>query len=97
MTCSAGKGFVRAYPFDNGNPSSPKRTKEGDLKMHSAVSQGEPVEGVKGPSWFLYFTYFDIIRGFCIDWMHGVLLGVVLNVVEPLVLSKQSWKVLVLW
>ena len=37
MTCSAGNGFVRAYPFDNGNPSGPKRTKEGHLKMHTVL------------------------------------------------------------
>lgn len=77
QSCSAGKGFVRAYPFNKDNPAGPKRTKEGTQeRAHSAITQGEPVEGVKGP-WFLYFTYFDIIRGFCIDWMHGVLLGVV--------------------
>ena len=78
VTSPAGKGFVHAYPFNKDNPCGPKRTKEGTLESaYSAVSQGKSVEGVKGPSWFLYFTYFDIIRGFCIDWMHGVLLGVV--------------------
>ena len=78
VTSPAGKGFVHAYPFNKDNPCGPKRTKEGTLESaYSAVSQAKSVEGVKGPSWFLYFTYFDIIRGFCIDWMHGVLLGVV--------------------
>ena len=79
VTCPAGKGFVHTYPFNKDNPCGPERTKEGRTleSAYSAVSQGKSVEGVKGPSWFLYFTYFDIIRGFCIDWMHGVLLGVV--------------------
>ncbi len=78
VTCPAGKRFVQAYPFNKDNPCGPQRTKDGTLESaRCAISQGEPVERVKGPSWFSYFTYFDIIRGFCIDWMHGVLLGVV--------------------
>ena len=34
------------------------------------------VNGIKGASVFLLFKPFDLVKGFVVDWMHSVCLGV---------------------
>ncbi|XP_068696424.1 uncharacterized protein [Montipora foliosa] len=54
------------------------------LRTHKAVVEsirkviqtGKPVNGIKGASVFLLFKPFDLVKGFVIDWMHSVCLGV---------------------
>lgn len=43
---------------------------------HSAVEHGEPWNGVKGANPLLLIKNFNIVDGFVVDYMHGVLLGV---------------------
>lgn len=45
--------------------------------------------GIKGLSSMIGFENFDLVNGFCIDWMHGVLLGV-LPLLLDLWMGKKS-------
>uniref|UniRef100_A0A7M5XCB6 Uncharacterized protein n=3 Tax=Clytia hemisphaerica TaxID=252671 RepID=A0A7M5XCB6_9CNID len=72
-------GNVRAFPFDESNPTGPHRTHAGTIKhaIESANSDSlVHVKGVKGPSPLILLPEHDIIRGMGIDYMHAVLLGV---------------------
>ena len=75
---SVGKGHTRVYPFDRQHVDGPYRNHE-EFKSHGskAVKEQKHVFGCKGPSWFSYLPNFDEIRGTAVDYMHGVLLGVV--------------------
>ena len=74
-TVPSGNGHTHAYPYDRHNPSGPARTIEGFRDAaEKAYEQSERVEGINGPSWFLYLT--DVVRGTALDYMHQVLLGV---------------------
>lgn len=73
----SGRGFTHVYPYDYEHIDGPKRThEEAKEAAISALSQGHSVDGVKGPSWFMFLGC-DIIRGTAIDYMHQVLLGIV--------------------
>lgn len=79
QTVKTGKkgGHVHAFPFDFDNPKGPKRTHTETLEeSHQAATQGKPVNGIKGPSWFGGLKHHDIVDGTGIDYMHCVLLGV---------------------
>ena len=57
-----------------------KKTKESfELNTENAINTGEPVEGVKGPSWLasLHSYNIHVANSTSIDYMHCVLLGVV--------------------
>ena len=52
-----------------------KRTKESfELNTEKAINTGEPVEGVKGPSWLAGLHSCKMVNGTGIDYMHCVLL-----------------------
>lgn len=79
QTVKTGKkgGHVHAFPFDFDNPKGPKCTHTETLEeSHQAATQGKPVNGIKGPSWFGGLKHHDIVDGTGIDYMHCVLLGV---------------------
>lgn len=40
------------------------------------------VNGIKGASVFLLFKPFDLVKGFVIDWMHSVCLGVTKSLIN---------------
>ncbi|PIK57615.1 hypothetical protein BSL78_05523 [Apostichopus japonicus] len=66
----SGRGFTHVYPYDYEHIDGPKRTHEETKEAAiSALSQGHSVDGVKGPSWFMFLGC-DIIRGTAIDYMH---------------------------
>ena len=46
------------------------------VNSRKALRESTIVDGIKGPSWLMKLTYYDIIRGTSIDYMHCVLLGV---------------------
>jgi hypothetical protein len=75
---TAGRGHTRVFPINENDVAGPCRSQE-EMIMHSgqALVSGKPVKGVKGPSWFSTLKCHDIVRGTGIDYMHGVLLGVV--------------------
>ena len=59
--------------FSEGNVN--KRTKKSfELNTKKAINTGEPVEGVKGPSWLAGLHNYDKVNGTGIDYMHCVLL-----------------------
>ena len=84
---TSSKGHTHAYPFDEANLRTghgEPRTHEQTLKFAAEATKksaqiGIPisVKGVKGCSWFMFISKFDIIRGVAIDYMHSTLLGVV--------------------
>ena len=71
-----GNGHSRVYPLEEDLP--PRRTHKNTVAYaRIAVASGKPYRGVKGASPLLLLPCFDIIRGFCPEYMHSVLLGVV--------------------
>lgn len=40
------------------------------------------VNGIKGASVFLLFKPFDLVKGFVVDWMHSVCLGVTKSLIN---------------
>ncbi len=66
------RGHVHTFPYQ-----ALIRTLEQVVRnLREAVESGSVVNGVKGPSWLSYITYFNIVRGSLVDYMHTVLLGV---------------------
>ena len=71
-----GNGHSRVYPLEEDLP--PRRTHRSTVAYaRIALASGKPSRGVKGASPLLLLPCFDIIRGFCPEYMHSVLLGVV--------------------
>lgn len=52
------------------------------IKASSIKNDGDSVDGIKGYSCMLMFDNFDIIDSFGIDFMHGIALGIVKDVIE---------------
>lgn len=74
---SKGNGNVRVY-MESANEQFSSRTHDNMLEhAQMAISQNEPVFGVKGPTMLSLIPSFDLVRGFFPDYMHSVLLGVV--------------------
>ena len=71
-------GHVWTYPFNVLNPKGPLRVHE-DLKKNAleAFKEKKTVNGVKRPTWLHGVRFFHLINGVAIDYMHGVMLGVV--------------------
>ena len=44
--------------------------------VREATDTGEPVLGIKGPSWLSMFPEYNILAGNTVDYMHCILLGV---------------------
>ena len=70
-------GHVHVYPFDPNNPKGPERTHQGMTDDAKLAMSNNPVNGVKGPCWLTYLRgSFDLVKGNSIDYMHGVCLGI---------------------
>lgn len=50
------------------------------------------MKGVKGASMFMLFKNFNLVDGFVPDWMHGVCLGVVKNLIALWLNSENRSK-----
>jgi hypothetical protein len=88
---AAGRGHTRVYPFDAENVDGPHRNNEETIRYAiEAATAGKPVQGLKGPSWFSTLEDHDLIRGTGVDYMHGVLLGVVRQLLRLWFESKYS-------
>lgn len=72
-----GTSYVR---FLNVPELAPRRTHDEFKRIGTAVATGiakSETNGIKGLSCMIGFSNFDLGNGFALDWMHGVLLGVV--------------------
>ena len=76
-TCkTSSSGHTHVFPFIKEDPDGPKRTHVGTIgHSKQATVNGKPVFGIKGLSVLNYFTYYDVIQGTTIDYMHCVLQG----------------------
>lgn len=74
---TSARGHVHVFPFKEDNHDGPKRTHKDYLTdVSKALRNSSPSNGVKGPSFLQCLAYYNMISGTCIDYMHGVLLGV---------------------
>ena len=71
------------YLFNNENPKGPLRDNE-SLKEHASEAHHENklVFGVKHPTWLQDLKYFDLVNGVAIDYIHGVMLGVIKSLLK---------------
>lgn len=58
--------------------------------MDLAMSLGQPINGVKGPSALMNLQHYDLVWGQSVDYMHCVLLGVTKQVMDTLLDSSNS-------
>lgn len=80
----------RTWPY---NRQLKYRTHKSVIKCASeATKLGTPVKGVKGASIFMLFKNFNLVDGFVPDWMHGVCLGVVKNLIALWLNSENRSK-----
>ena len=71
------RGTVHVYPYIPNNPAGPERNSENlEKDAREATDKGEPVLGIKGPSWLSVVPDYNVLAGDTIDYMHCVLLGV---------------------
>ena len=85
------RGSVHIYPYNHVNPNGPLRTAEGtDEHSREAIATGNPVFGVKGPSWLSVVPGYNVIEGDTVDYMHCVLLGVTKMLLKLWFDSKHS-------
>jgi len=76
-------GHVHAFPFNQENVKGPPSTHPQCLAdARAAVSQGKPVQGVKGPCWFAGLQYYDLVKVTAVDYMHCVLEGVTKSLIN---------------
>ena len=70
-------GHVHDYHFDVSNPKGPERAHQGMVDDAKLATSNNPVNGVKGPRWLTYLRgSFDLVRGNSVDYMHGICLGI---------------------
>ena len=85
------RGSVHIYPYDCNNPNGPMRTAiKTDEHSRKAIETGNPVSGVKGPSWLSVVPEYNVIEGDTVDYMHCVLLGVTKMLLKLWFDSKHS-------
>ena len=77
-------GISHIFPYNEFNPKGPPRINETINKDIQSVVEKVfkneskcTVNGHKGKFWFMYLKYFDPIKSCIIDYMHGVCLGTV--------------------
>ena len=76
---TSARGHTHVYPYqvESQYGHGPKRSMNDHcLNAIKALEDDIIVNGVKGPSWFMKLSHYDIIKGTSIDYMHCVLLGV---------------------
>lgn len=77
-------GISRIFPYVDANPKGPPRDRETvNRDVQGAVNKvlnsesKFTVHGHKGAFWFKYLKHFDVVKSCVIDYMHGVCLGTV--------------------
>ena len=71
------RDHVHVYPFDPNYLKGPERTQEEMADDAKLATSNNPVNGVKGPCWLTYLRgSFDLVKGNSTDYMHGVCLGI---------------------
>lgn len=82
ITVKSGKGIAHSYPYTEFK-STTLRTAESFLHdAEEAHATRKPVHGIKGYSLLLCLNHHNIVMGTTIDYMHGLLLGVVKSLVN---------------
>lgn len=77
ITAKVGKGHTHVYPFVPDSPKGPARTCKTIVEDSKKACQTRTViNGIKGPTWLMLLPNFNILHGICIDYMHGIALGV---------------------
>ncbi len=72
------RGHCHIFPFSKENAEGPSREANSIVdKAIQATADKKPVQGIKGPSFLMGLRSYDYVKSFGIDYMHGVLLGVV--------------------
>ncbi|XP_040073253.1 uncharacterized protein LOC115332464 [Ixodes scapularis] len=80
-------GSLRFLSFED----VPGRTSEGVRRdMDLALETSMTINGYKGPSPAVNLPHFDLVWGFTVEYMHGVLLGVTRQITELLLSSTNS-------
>lgn len=92
QTYRTGKGgSVRIFPYNGENITEHERDKLQSIQNAiRATESGEPVQGIKGPSFLMDLKAYDFVKGSCIDYMHGVLLGITKLLTSLWVSPKHS-------
>ncbi|KAH3841159.1 uncharacterized protein LOC127880246 [Dreissena polymorpha] len=94
-----GGGSVHVFPYEKeklfgfGNNRTPEMCQRDAIE---AVNTKQTVHGIKGPSFFMTFKYYDFVKSSSIDYMHGVLLGVTKLLIKlwfSTSLSKQDFSI----
>ena len=62
---------MHVYPYIQNNPGGPKcNSKNLEKDAREAIDRGEPVLGIKGPSWLSMVPEYSILAGNTIDCMY---------------------------
>ena len=90
-----GKGHCRVYPYKNEN-NRPDIRKDEDIKQSIAprATPSQRIKGICGESGISNMLCFDLVDGMLPDYMHGVLMGAVKNLLYLWLSptnSKQPW------
>ena len=72
-------GTVLSFPFSQNNPKGAERTHQSTTEdAKQAMLTNKPCNSVKGPSWLAGLKHYNFIKGTGIDYMHAVLLGIMM-------------------
>jgi hypothetical protein len=86
-------GTSHVYPYNNDDPSGPKRTDDSyEIHLQEVINTKTDIYGVKGPCILSNCKYFKPISSTCIDYMHSVLEGVIKKLFTHWFDSKYSSK-----
>ncbi|VDI09445.1 Hypothetical predicted protein [Mytilus galloprovincialis] len=85
----SGKANCRSYPYRDVDPEP--RTKE-NIKSDAqeAIASGKRVHGINSESVLSCLPYFDVTTNVVIDYMHGILLGILKKLMSLWFDSKNS-------
>ena len=77
QTSARGHVYVYPYQIESQHGHGFKQSMNNHrLNAIKALETNTIVNGIKGPSWLMKLSHYDIIKGTSIDYMHCVLLGV---------------------
>ena len=70
-------GNIHVFPFIEEDHAGPARQAD-DIRSSAMEAQTTKTtkQGIKGPSYLIFNSYFNPVRGIAIDYMHCILLGV---------------------
>jgi hypothetical protein len=88
-TSGINSGNVRIFLPQVDNIFGPFRTDRDVKDCGQTAANVTVVKGIKGPSYLSYFNYYSFVRGTGIDYMHGVLLGVVKTLTATLWFNSE--------